>query len=164
MSFSDLWPRRRPVLIHDHEQLEEELAELESVRRLKLPPDLEQGLANAMDDFGGKNKRLPTAKQLADEVYHLKQELVGARQLVADGEAKVAKLEAQLAERLDVEIAELERLRPKTGETHATTDADRCNAGPAGDVTDGGGEGVPDAAGGPQGKPDSAPPVPTDRS
>jgi phage shock protein A len=66
-------------------------------------------------DYSGE-QCAPTAQQLADVIARLKQELGNARQVVADSEARVAELEQQLVRRLDEEIAELEQLRPKTGD------------------------------------------------
>ena len=160
MTFDNLrWLRGKPPrdpFIDDLDQIERE-----NIKRFKLPPDLEARLEDAMNDFSGE-KREPTAKQLAETIANLNRELAGARELVAVSEARVADLEAQLAKRLDVEIAELEILRPKTGEPHETSSDDkRLLAGPAGNVPDGGGADLPDAAGGPQGEPDSAPAVST---
>jgi hypothetical protein len=140
MSLTDmLLGRRRPVI------------DEQEPRPWKLPPDLEQQLVNAMDDFEEPKLPKPTAQQLADIIAHIERELTGARQVVADSEARVAELKVQLAKQLDAEIAELELLRPK-GDTHANADADPRHAGDAGsDRNAGGSAAMPDASAGPQG-------------
>jgi hypothetical protein len=148
MSITNIkWPGRRPVI------------DKQEPRPWKLPPDLEQQLVEAMDDYSGEHldqlmiKHGPTAKELSDAIARIERELAGARQVVADSEARVVELKAQLAKQLDAEIAELELLRPKGG-THANTDADPRHAGDAGpDHNAGRGEaGLPDdASAGPQG-------------
>jgi hypothetical protein len=102
-------------------------------RTFKLPPDLEQKLTNAMDDYGDTalEPPKPTAQQLADAIARIERELVGARQIVSDSEARVVELKVQLAKQLDAEIAELELLRPK-GDTDANADTDHRHAGDAG--------------------------------
>jgi hypothetical protein len=105
----NIWPRK--------EQPRPRLDEQEP-RPFKLPADLEQQLADAMDDYSGE-KRGPTAKVLSDAIARIERELVGARQVVANSEARVVELKAQLAKQLDAEIAELEQLRPKTGDGQA---------------------------------------------
>jgi hypothetical protein len=117
-------------------------------RPWKLPPDLEQQLVDAMDDFGDATPEppKPTAQQLADAIARMKREIGNARQVVADSEARVAELETQLAKRLDEEIAELELLRPK-GDTHANADANRGHAGGSDNDLDAGrGAAVPEPA------------------
>jgi hypothetical protein len=139
MSITDImWPHRRRPVIDEQEP-----------RPWKLPPDLEQQLADAMDDYSEPEPvpPKPTAKQLADAIARLNQELGNARKVVADSEARVAELEQQLAQRLDEEIAELEQLRPKTGDIHANVDADPRHAGDAGpDHNAGGGAALPEPA------------------
>jgi hypothetical protein len=125
MSITDLWPRRRPVI------------DEQEPRVFKLPPDLEQQLVDAMDDFEEPELPKPTAQQLADIIARIERELAGARQIVADSEARVTELKVQLAKQLDAEIAELELLRPK-GDTHANADADPRHAGDAGPNHDAG--------------------------
>ena len=121
----DLWPRRRPVI------------DEQEPRVFKLPPDLEQQLVDAMDDFEEPEPPKATAQQLADIIARIERELAGARQVVADSEARVAELKVQLDTRLDEEIAELELLRPK-GDTHANADANPGHAGDAGPDLDAG--------------------------
>jgi hypothetical protein len=110
MSITDMLRGRRRPVIDEQEP-----------RIFKLPPDLEQQLSDAMDDYSGEHldqlviKHGPTAKELSDAIARIERELVGARQVVADSEARVAELKVQLAKQLDAEIAELELLRPKTG-------------------------------------------------
>jgi hypothetical protein len=69
-----------------------------------------------------------TAQVIAAEIAHLRSELSAARMLVAQGEAKEAELVAELQTRIDEEtlahraeceakLAELEKLRPSTGES-----------------------------------------------
>jgi hypothetical protein len=113
----------------------------------RTPTDLQQHLADAMDNFSYE-PRVLTARELADKIANIEQELDGARQLVAQSEAKVTDLKAQLVKQLDAEIAELELLRPK-GDTHASTDDDRGDAGHAGDDDGAGrGAGLPEPAAG----------------
>jgi hypothetical protein len=132
MSTNDTWPRRWPSI---------------DKQEPRMPPDLEQHLADAMDNFSYE-PRVPTAKELADKIAHIELELDGARQLVIQGETKVTDLKAQLVKQLDAEIAELELLRPK-GDTHASTDDDRGDAGHAGDDDGAGrGAGLPEPAAG----------------
>jgi hypothetical protein len=136
-------------------------------RTYKLPPDLEQKLAEAMDDYDDAAPELPkpTAQQLADIIARIERELAGARQVVADSEARVAELKVQLAKQLDAEIAELELLRPR-GDTHANANADPCHAGDAGPDHDAGsGEArLPDdASAGPQGISGAGPQISADR-
>jgi uncharacterized membrane protein YccC len=150
-----MWPRRRPVI------------DEQEPRPWKLPPDLEQQLERAMDDYSETEAAppKPTAQQLADAIARLNQELGNARQIVADSEARVTELETQLAKRLDEEIAELELLRPK-GDAHANADADPCHAGDAGpDHNAGSGEaGLPDdASAGPQGVSGAGPQISADQ-
>jgi hypothetical protein len=137
MSITNIkWPGRRPVI------------DEQEPRPWKLPPDLEQQLVDAMNDFDDTEPvpLKPTAQQLADAIARLKQELGNARQVVAASETRVAELEQQLAKRLDEEIAELELLRPK-GDTHANADADPRHAGDAGPDRDAGsGAAVPEPA------------------
>jgi hypothetical protein len=113
MSIADIWQRRRrPVIPAIDEQ---------EPRPWKLPPDLEQQLADAMDDYSGE-KRAPSAYALADAIARIERELAGARQVVADSEARVVELKTQLAKQLDAEIAELQKLRPKTDDEAEATD------------------------------------------
>jgi hypothetical protein len=112
MSFTDfmLRGRQRPVI------------DEQEPRPWKLPPDLEQQLSDAMADFGETVPPAPpkpTAQQLADAIARIERELAGARQVVADSEARVVELKTQLAKQLDAEIAELELLRPKMGDEQA---------------------------------------------
>jgi hypothetical protein len=115
MSIADFrWPRRRPVI------------DEQEPRTFKLPPDMEQALEHAMDDYSGV-KHVRTAQVISNEIAHLRSELSAARMLVARGEAKEAELVAELQSRIDEEtaahkaeceakLAELEKLRPSTGE------------------------------------------------
>jgi uncharacterized membrane protein YccC len=130
MSITDIWPRRRRLIIDEQEP-----------RPWKLPPDLEQQLSDAMSDFDDTvpEPLTPTAQQLADAIAHLKREIGNARQVVAASEARVAELETQLAKQLDEEIAELQKLRPTKGDTHANADADPRHVGDAGPDHDAGG-------------------------
>jgi hypothetical protein len=111
------WPHRRepPELI------------LGPRDRLKLPEDLERDLHAALNDepFGAPQR---TAQAIAAEIARLRTELTNARELVAQGEAKEATLVAELTKAVDdqiaakkamhdTEVAELEALRPSTGET-----------------------------------------------
>lgn len=88
--------------------------------RLKLPPDLEQDLARALDEPFGAPPR--TAQTVADELAHLRDELKNARELVAKGEAKELELLAERDRKIDEEkaaheaecaarLADLEKLR-----------------------------------------------------
>lgn len=92
--------------------------------RLKLPPDLEQDLARALDEPFGAPVR--TAQSVAGELAHLHDELANARELVKAGEAKEAALQLELKVKIDeeiavkkathdTEVAELEALRTSTG-------------------------------------------------
>jgi hypothetical protein len=100
----NIWPRKEQPRLDEQEP-----------RTFKLPADMEQQLADAMDNYSGE-KRVPTAKELCDAIARIERELVGARKIVADSEARVVELKVQLAKQLDAEIAELELLRPKTGD------------------------------------------------
>jgi hypothetical protein len=120
MSTINFWPHRHRPVIDEQEP-----------HVFKLPPDLEQQLVNAMDDFEEPELPKPTAQQLAEVIAFMKREISNARQVVAASEARMAELETQLAKQLDEEIANLELLRPK-GDTHANADADPGHAGDAG--------------------------------
>ena len=99
-------------------------AEWEKRQRLQLP-DLEDVLD---EPLGTPVARPRTARVVSDEIEHLRNELAGARELVKQGEAKEAALVAELTKAVDDElaakkaahdadVAELESLRPATGET-----------------------------------------------
>ena len=93
------------------------------------------------------------------------EEIARAGKLLAEARTIRAKRQAELVLALDAEIAELERLRPNTGEPHETSSDDqRLLAGPAGNITDGGGTGVSDAGTSQEGEPDSAPEIQTGHS
>jgi hypothetical protein len=107
------WPKRHS----DSEYYDE----FERQQRIKLPPDLEQDLARALDEPFGAPAR--TAQTIAAEIEHLRDELTNARELVKRGEAKEATLVAELTAAVDeeiaakkatheTEVAELESLRP----------------------------------------------------
>jgi hypothetical protein len=92
----------------------------------KLPPDLERQLSEALDEPFGTPAR--TAQTVADELAHLRDELANARELLKQGEAKEAALQLELKIKIDeeiaakkaahdTEVAELESLRPSTGDT-----------------------------------------------
>jgi hypothetical protein len=152
MSTINFWPHRHRPVIDEQEP-----------RTYKLPPDLEQKLAEAMDDFEEPELPKPTAQQLAEVIAFMKREIGNARQVVADSEARVAELEQQLVQRLDEEIANLELLRP-TGDTHANADADPRHAGDAGPGHNAGsGTAMPDAGAGPQGASGQDHQVPADQ-
>jgi len=86
---------------------------------------MEQSLQHAIDGpFGAP---LRTAQIVADELAHLRDELALARELIAKSETKELELVAERDRRIDeeiaakkathdAEVAELEGLRPSTGE------------------------------------------------
>jgi hypothetical protein len=86
----------------------------------------------ATDDYSGETQA-PTAQGLANAIAHLKRELVAAEVIVAQSKVRVAELEAQLAEQLDAEIAELEQLRPKTedGQAESSREPQPSSSAPA---------------------------------
>lgn len=103
-------------------------------RNFQIPDDmhreLDQALAEAADraPLGTPAPRPRTAQVIANELEHLRTELANARELVKAGEAKEAQLEAERDKAIDeeiavkkatleTEVAELEALRPKAGET-----------------------------------------------
>jgi hypothetical protein len=119
------WAKRQPRS-RDQEIIGEPAEYLGPRGRLKLPEDLQRDLAAALDEPFGAPVR--TAQYIADELAHLRNELTNARELVAKGEAKEAELQAELKVKIDeeiatkkathdAEVAELEGLRPSTGET-----------------------------------------------
>jgi hypothetical protein len=103
-------------------------------RPYKIPEDMMHELDEALADERGRPplgtpSRLPrTAQTISFEIERLRDELTHARELVKQGEAKEATLVAELTKAVDEEIAakkathdadvaELESLRPATGET-----------------------------------------------
>jgi hypothetical protein len=113
----NIWPRKEPLRPLDEQE----------PRTFRMPPDMERDLEIALDDYSGV-KRVRTAQIIADDIAHLRSELSAARMLVAQGEAKEAELVAELQTRIDEEtathkaeceakLAELEKLRPSTGES-----------------------------------------------
>jgi hypothetical protein len=117
----NIWPRKEQSLDISGEApyLPRDLDE-------RLPPDLVQRLRGEGVAYSYAPMR--TAQIIADDIAHLRSELSAARMLVAQGEAKEAELVAELQTRIDEEtlahraeceakLAELEKLRPSTGES-----------------------------------------------
>jgi hypothetical protein len=148
MSITNIWPRRRPVI------------DEQEPRPWKLPPDLEQQLVDAMDDFGDTQQPEPvrTAKDVADDITYYIAKLAEGEEWLAKGKAQLAELEAELTVKIGEEmaahqaeyaakLAELEKLKTITGDTHANADADPRHAGDAGPDHDAGrGAAMPEPA------------------
>lgn len=98
---------------------------------LKLPDDMMHELDRALAEERFQpplGTPVRTAQTVSDEINRLQHELANARELVKAGEAKEATLVAELKAKIDeeiaakkaahdAEVAELEGLRPSTGET-----------------------------------------------
>jgi uncharacterized protein involved in exopolysaccharide biosynthesis len=110
----NIWPRKEPLRRLDEQE----------PRTFKLPPDLEQQLADAMDDYSDEPPTEPirTAKDVADDIAHYKTKLAEGEEWLAKGKAELAELEAELAAKIGEEkaaheaecaakLAELEKLR-----------------------------------------------------
>jgi paraquat-inducible protein B len=108
-----IWPRKEPLRRLDEQE----------PRTFRMPPDLEQQLADTMDDYSDEPLApVRTAKDVADDIAHYKTKLAEGEEWLAKGKAQLAELEAELAAKIGEEkaaheaecaakLAELEKLR-----------------------------------------------------
>jgi hypothetical protein len=123
------WIRRKRQYAQQNEHYEHR-----DPRPYKLPEDMMADLDRALIDergqppLGTPSPKPRTAAAIAQQLEHLREDLTDARAVVKQGEEKEAALVIELAKAVDeeialkkathdTEVAELQALRPATGES-----------------------------------------------